>query len=241
MPDPTPVHGTIEFFAPDGEIDLSSSHWTFQDGGAINTSADRDSEPGKDGDELLATLHNSRSTTSFSYVHDGTGTYYTFPKIGSIPDGWHIDSIRCIWDRSKARAHLTVNCHKHNAGANHTTAPRKYTPSLAQIPVVSFGVPAVFTGGSNKNAFTLDQNAVVDLRTATYDVSCTHIDEPGRNGNVLKSNNHDGVETLSLELTGSVLPDDYTTDWSQPASANTPSNSGVTTSSLTLEHHIAHD
>lgn len=235
------THGTIDFFAPSGAIDLSSSHWTFQDGGGISTSSQRDSDLKADGDELASTLHNKRSSTSFVYVHDGESDFYEYPKIGLVSGGWHVDSFRCVWSRDRARAHLTVNCHRHDQGVNHTTAPRKYSATLTAIPVASFGVPSVFTGGTGKNAFTLSANAVIDLRSATYEVSCNHIDEPGRLGNTLASQNHDGVESLEIELTGAPTADDYTTDWQLPSSSKTPSNSGVTTASLSLEHHIAHD
>lgn len=238
---PTPVHGTIQFFAPTGEIDLTASHWTFQNGGAVNSTSARASDLGRDGNELYATLHNKRSTTSFTYVHDGATGNYAFPKVGTVSGAWHVDSFKVSWNRERARATLTVNCHRHDQGVNHTTAPRKYSATLTQIPVPAFGVPAVFTGGTGKNAFTLDANAVIDLREAEYSVSCTHIDEPGRTGANLASNNHDGVETLEVSFTGAATADDYSTDWSAPSSSSTPSNTGVTTSSLSLEHHIAHD
>ena len=99
-----------------------------------------------------------------------------------------------------------------------------------------FGCPSDFG-----DAFALDAQAVVDLRDATYSCQCTHTDENGRSGEFLKGDNNDGVETLTVNLTGNATSDDYSTTWDATSDSTTPSNSGVTTSSITLEHHLSAD
>lgn len=227
--------GTIEFFDPKCLITCVDASWEFQDGGAVNNTRTRANELGMHGDEIRKKLHDNKASTSFVFVHKGTGEKYVWPKIGLHSGGWHVDGFSCRWDRTKCAAVLTVNCHKHNAGTMHTDC-RTYTPSLANVPVVDFGCPSNFGDG-----FTLKADAVVDLRDVTYNVSATHIDELGRSGEELKGNNHDGVETLQVNLTGAATADDYTTSWDCPTDTTTPSNTGVTTTAVNLEHHIAAD
>lgn len=230
------AHGTVGFFEPaDPSLGLDSS-WEFQDGGGKSTSSTRDQDLGKDGDEIGSALHDKKTTTTFQYVHKGTGANYVWPNVGAVAGGWHIDSFRCRWDRNRKRAHLEVSCHRHEGGAATPHADcRTYVPSLDEIPVPSFGCPAVFG-----DAFALDESAVVDIREATYTVECSHVDELGRSGEELKGNNYDGKETLEVSLTGAATADDYDSSWDNPDSGDTPSNSGATTSSFTFEHHIAH-
>jgi len=232
------VTTSIEFF---GTASVSAPDigacWNLQNGGGIAKSKTRSGELGAAGDELLSALWDEKWSTSFTYVFKQPSTAvsnYPFPKVGDVIGGWHIDGFSCAWSRDKAAATLTLNCHKHG-NANHD-ACRKYTPSLSAIAVASFGVPSAFG-----TAFTLAQGTSIDLRSATYSVQCNHVDEPARDGTHLAGNNYDGSETLAVELTGAAGSDDYTTTWDNTSANGTPSNTGVTTTSLTLEHHLAHD
>ena len=235
---PEAVHGTIGFFETESVSAPSLGNgWEFQNGGGENRAWTRDNDLGKSGDELQSALHDEKVTTSFTYVFKQPSTpvtHYTWPKIGQVSGGWLFDNFSVAWSRDKLAAVLTLNCHRHGSG-NHEQG-RTYTPSLAAIAVPSFGVPSSF--GS---AFALASGAVVDLRSATYTVGVTHVDETGRSGGHLKGDSHDGVETLAVELTGAATADDYTTSWDKTGAARTPSNTGVTTSSLSFEHHLQHD
>ena len=233
------AHGTIDLFAPvDPELGLSAE-WTYQDGGAIQHSKTRAAEPAKDGDELRSALHDGKSTTSFVYIFKQPATavtVLTFPKVGNVVNGWHIDGFSCTWDRAQLAPKLTVNCHKHDANNHADSSCRTYTPSLAAIPVTAFGCPADFGA-----AFKLTTGAVVDLRSATYAVQVNHIDELSRVGEELAGENHDGSETLSVELTGAATADDYTSSWDQVSDGVSPTNAGATASSFSFEHHVAAD
>lgn len=235
------AHGTVAFFAPSSGITVDDS-WEFQDGGAVQNQRERASELGSDGDEITSAMHGGKATTSFIFVHKGTGTNLVFPKVGLVTGGWHIDSISVRWSRDQIAPKMTVSCHKHTAGATHAAdGCRTYTPSLASIAKQAFGCPSAFTGGTGKNAFSIASGAVVDLRDATYEVSVKHIDEPNATGGNLAGDNYDAVETLSVNLTGEATADDYTSDWDRTDDACTPSNTGATASSFTFEHHLAHD
>ena len=233
------AHGTIDFFAPaDPNLGLSAE-WEFQDGGDIQHSRTRAAEPKRDGDELRSKLHDGKSTTRFVYIFRQPATaveVLTFPKVGKIAGGWHIDGFSCSWDRQQLAPKLTVNCHRHDANSHAEDSCRTYTPSLAAIPVTEFGCPADFGA-----AFKLTTGAVVDLRSATYAVQVSHIDELSRVGEELAGENRDGRETLSVELTGAATSEDYTSSWDQVDDGVTPTNSGATASSFTFEHHVAHD
>lgn len=235
------AHGTVQFFAPACDITVDS-HWKFQDGGAKETTRERASELGADGDEVAHATHGARSTTSFIFIHDGDGDALVFPNPGTVSGGWHIDDFSVVWSRDAIAPKMTVNCHKHESGTNHSSGScRTYTPSLVAIAPQTFGCPSAFSGGTGKNGFTLAQGAVVDLRDATYTVKCSHVDEANRTGGELAGNNYDGVETLEVNLTGEATSDDWTSDWDRVSDGVTPSNTGATATKLSFEHHLAHD
>lgn len=229
------ANGTIDFFNPSSGISVDAS-WTFQNGGDIETETTRNAELGSSGDELASALSAKRSSTSFIFLHSGSGQTLVIPAAGTVSNGWHFDSVSISWSRDQMRPKMTVACHRHDNGNNHATGScRTYASSLAAIPVVAFGVPSSFGA-----AFALDAHAVVDLRSATYTLECTHVDENGRDGTELAGDNHDGRETLQVELTGSVTADDYVSTWDCTSAGNSPVNTGATASSFTFEHHVAH-
>lgn len=232
------ANGTVEFFGTESVAEPSiHASWVFQNGGAVNRSKSRAAELGRSGDEIRSAMYDEKSTTSFTYLFVQTQTpvsHYVWPKIGVVLSGWHVDGFSCVWSRDKPAAVLTLNCHRHGASGHDEC--RTYTPSLAEIAPPSFGVPASFG-----DAFALDAEAVVDLRSATYAVQANHVDELKRDGTHLRGDNYDCSETLSVELTGKATSDDYETEWDMPSDAATPSNTGATTTTLSFEHHVAHD
>lgn len=227
--------GTVGFFEPTSEINVPSC-WEFQNGGAVNNSRTRASELGRKGDEIRKALHDKKASTSFIYILNITEGEIEWPKVGIVSSGWHIDGFTVSWDRGSIAPKMTVNCHKHTGGKNHETGDcRTYTPSIV-VNAQDFGCPSDFGA-----AFKLAAGAVVDLRDASYSFQVSHIDELGRTGELLKGDNHDGVETLTVNLTGAATAEDYETTWDNTGDSVTPSNAGATSSSITLEHHVAAD
>jgi len=230
------AHGTVEFFNPTCPITVGAD-WDFQTCGPKQTADNYANELGQHGDELRHATHGKRTSWSWTFVNNlDTGTI-TIPKGGLVSEGWHIDSIQIQWGRDQIKPKMTVNAHRHDNGNPHADGScRTYTATVA-IDAVAFGVPG------DLGAIALANGATVDFRSATYTLQVSHIDEPGRDGSQLAGENHDGVETLSVELTGDATADDLEIDaaWTNDQKAKTPSNTAATTTSLNLIHHISND
>ena len=231
------ANGTIEFFA--SACPLSFTGWELQSEGPRSTEVNYTNELKADGDELANASTGTKTTGSWVFVSTvapGTNATLTIPNVGQIASGgWHLDEVSISWDRQQMKPKMTVTAHVHS-GTGHTAGScRQYAASVS-IPAVAFGVPADLGGVS------LADGAVVDFASATYKLTCNHIDEPGRAGAFLAGDNHDGVETLEVNFTGNVTSDDYVvaTGWKFNTRSFTRSNTAATTSSIALVHHIAH-
>lgn len=232
----------VTFFAPEcpaAIITLMGNTWEFQNQNAEQRSKDYINELGRSGDEIIKALVNGKTATGWQFVCTATTSTSILPsglKAGSVVGGYHIDSIEVGWDRGQVKPKITIVAHAHDGVDGGHNACRTYTPSVS-FAAVAFGIP------SDLGAVALSSEAEVDFRSATYRLAVSHIDETGRSGNQLKGDNHDGVETMNVEFTGDADADDYEIEdgWSAPHSGRTPSNTGVTTSSLELVHHISAD
>ena len=230
------VHGTVEFFNPTCPITVGSD-WDFQTSGPRQTGSNYVNELGSDGDELRHATHGKKTSWSWTFVNNLDTGSISIPKGGLVSAGWHIDSIQIRWGRDQIKPKMTISAHMHEDGTPHAAnGCRTYSASIT-IDAVVFGVPPDLGG------VALADGAVVDFRSATYKLEVSHIDEPGRDGTQLAGENHDGVETLSVEFTGDATADDYEleTGWTNDQKTSTPSNSAATTTSLNLIHHLAHD
>ena len=230
------AHGTVEFFNPTCPITVGSD-WDFQTSGPKQTAENYVNELGAHGDELCHATHGKKTSWSWTFVNNLDSGNISIPKGGLVSAGWHIDSIEITWDREQIKPKLTVNAHKHEAGTNHAANSCRTYSATVTIAAVAFGVPADLGGAA------LASGAEVDFRSATYKLEVTHSDEPGRNGEQLAGENHDGVETLEIEFTGDATADDYEIEdgWTNDQKTTTPSNTAATTTSLNLIHHIAND
>lgn len=233
------MNNRVDFFAPECPADILAAlgaGWEFQNQNAEQRSLDYLNELGQRGDEILNALINGKTTTGWQFVSTASTGNLTLVKIGQILGGYHFDSLEVSWDRGQIKPKLTIVGHAHDGVENGHNVCRTYTPSIA-IPAAVIGVPA------DLGAIKLTESAEVDFRSARYSLACSHIDETGRAGNQLKGENHDGVETVSVDFTGAATADDYaiTDGWSKPSSSKTPSNTGATSSSLELVHHISAD
>ena len=238
----------VTFFAPECPAAILTAvggGWEFQNQNAEQRSKDYINELGRHGDETARKLVNGKTATGWQFLSKHTsgniiappasGQTFTFP-VGGVIGGYHIDSIEIGWDRGQLSPKLTILGHAHDGVTGGHNVCRTYSPTVT-IAVAAFGIPA------DLGAVALSSEAEVDFRSATYRLAVSHIDETGRSGNQLKGDNHDGVETMNVEFTGDADADDYEIEdgWSAPNSGRTPSNTGVTTSSLELVHHISAD
>lgn len=227
----------VNFFAPEcpeAILTVLGSSWEFQNQNAEQRSKDYINELGKTGDEILKALVNGKTSTGWQFVSTATTGDLTIPKVGQVVGGYHIDSAEVSWDRAQVKPKLTIVGHAHDGVTNGHNDCRTYSPTI-EVGATAFGIPA------DLGAIKLTEMAEVDFRSARYSLSCSHIDETGRTGNQLKGENHDGVESFSVEFTGAATSEDYTVSdgWSNTSNSKTPSNTGATTSSLELVHHIS--
>ena len=229
----------VNFFAPECPEEILAAlgdSWEFQNQNAEQRSLDYINELGKRGDEILHALVNGKTSTGWQFVSTANTGTINIPKVGQILGGYHIDSAEVSWDRGAVKPKLTIVGHAHDGVQGGHNTCRTYSPTI-EVEATTFGIPA------DLGAIKLTESAEVDFRSARYSLSCSHIDETGRAGNQLKGENHDGVESLSVEFTGDAAPGDYSISngWSKPSSSRTPSNTGVTTSSIEIVHHIKAD
>lgn len=226
------ANGTLEMFSPVNLIG-NVTGWQFQTGGGEREAFDRSQELKDDGDELMSALTNGKKTATLNFVSTLSTGKLSWPAVGSHINGWHIDQVRITWDRGQIRPKMAVTVHKHTSGTMHSTC-RTYASTLSgQIDAQAFGCPSTFG-----TAFALDANSVAAMRSATLTVTAKHVDEPNATGGNLMGDNHDGSETLEVELTGKSIT--YTSTWDRTDNGDEPSNTGATTTSMTFEHHIAH-
>jgi len=171
----------------------------------------------------------------------------TLPKVGYVTSlGWHIDSLKV--DYSVGWPKLTVTVHKHDgATGSHTTGDcRTYTTTLA-LPA-GFGIPEKIDDLTTPTAVTKFELAaevldVVSLRSLSYGISATHLDEPGKTGDWHKGENRAGIETLDVEFIG--IPDDgdltIGTEWKKPSDSENDTNQSATNRRLSLTNDILKD
>ena len=231
-------HGTIAFFQSTSPFSFSG--WELQKTNPRRTVLDYLNEFKGDGDELMHASPGSKTSGSWEYIltlAPRTEVVIPIPNVGQISSGgMHLDELTISWGNQQIKPKMTVSAHAHGVGTPHASGDCRQYAASVEIPVVIFGIP------DDLGAVKLADGAVVDFRSATYKLSCSHIDEPNRTGGQLAGNNYDGVETLEVQFTGNITSDDYeiAQGWSFTDRGIEPSNVGATVSSISLVHHVAH-
>ncbi|MGN0851855.1 MAG: hypothetical protein ACI4Q3_00600 [Kiritimatiellia bacterium] len=223
----------VEFFGTDsafGEI----TGWEPQNGPNPANAKSYSNALGQDGDEIRNAEYDAKTTYTNTYVSTLTTGNLTIPAVGDIIDGVHIDSVQVTYNQTGFPT-MTVTGHKHTQG-NLDANTRKYRPSVT-LPAVALGVPSEI-----EDAFELSASADCGMRSLTYTLSATHVDELNGTGGHLAGENHDGVETIAGELTGSaIIGTDLSFDsaWFNDTNGKQQSNTGATTTSFNITKHIA--
>ena len=215
----TSPFGTIAGFEP-------------QDGGGETTDKERASALGADGDEFRHVDHNENKSVTATYIPDGTvTTNFTIPAAGSLLNGYVVDSVSLAY--SQEFPVLTLTGHKKTKVVTGAYANmRTYSPTI-DLPYVVLGVP--------------DQLGPIKCegaRSATYELTCNHVEEVGGEDYLVGANNHDGTETLTVESVCALTIDstfEYKDEWTATSSAKNKSNSAATANNMTLVRHLAHD
>lgn len=235
---------TITFFDPQDVFGLASSNgWALQSGGNRQESVDTSRALGADGDEIAAVDHGRKEQVTCSYVSAATSGNLAIPNVGAIlggtgaAPGWHVDSVKVGYSQTGLPT-LEVSGHKHLTGAADAGC-RTYSATVT-LPAQAIGVPREIAG-----VYALDTDAPCAMRSMSYTLTCSHVEEQDCNGDNLASDNHDGVETVEIEVTGVAASasdlgagDGWHVD---SLSVSDQSNTGAAKTSLTLSKHIAHD
>ena len=236
------ANSKIKFFSP---VEVTGPHtgWELQTGGNPSLARQRASVLKSDGDELAAVQYGAQYSYTENYTASAFSGNMTVPNVGAVKNGAHVDSVSVAYSQTAAPT-LAVNSHKHatvDGTAIEHDACREYEPSII-LPARAIGVPVTLKKKAGDTAvFTLPEG--VGIRSLSYQLQCTHVDENDGNGDHLAGDNYDGVETLTIEFTGEVDVADLNldADWMKPDSfAHTNGNTQATTTSMTLTHHVAH-
>ena len=183
------------------------------------------------GDELRSKNFNHKTTVSADYTANAATA--AIPKAGAVLNGFHVDTVTVKYNQNDF-AKMTITGHKHGSPAANHPACRTYTGSLATVGVI-FGCPATLPGILNVSG--------AGVRSATYTLGCSHIDEPGSQGEFLAAGNHDGVETSEVEFcdTLGATGADTTNGWSLSTRNTSLGNTQADAVTVSAEHHIQKD
>lgn len=232
----------VIFFDPDSVIG-ELADWEVQEGSNPSVTRQRAQALKANGDEMNSVQYGAQVAYSMNYkAKTVSGTGFTVPPVGKIMNGKHIDSVEVGYSQTDFPT-LAVAAHAHAAldgTAEVHDDCRVYVGSVV-LPVREIGVPSTLKDTSEATIFTCPDG--VGMRSLTYALSVNHIDEPDGEGGHLAGQNHDGVETLTLEFTGEVDIADLAIDsgWKLPdTDSKGRTNTGVHTTSVTITRHIAY-
>lgn len=206
------------------------SGWTPQQAGGKDKTKTRASVLGADGDESAHVDHDNRETVSATYASTGSGQTLTIPAFGAVLNGYMVDSVNVTYAAQDV-PQMTVAGHKHldtATGASGHSGMRTYAGTVT-LPNVALGVPDAIGPLSTTGA-----------RSASYSLSGTHIDEFGGQGKHVAADNHDGVETVTMESIEAITVTDSGNDWTVESDSDSKSNNAATANTVTATKHIAH-
>lgn len=199
------------------------------------------------GDVSATQAHNATERRTLVYESQKASGSLTLPSVGTVTaSGWHIDSVKV--DYAVGWPKLTIACHKHTGatGTHAADSCRTYTCTLA-LPA-GFGVPETISDLTTPTAvkkFELAAAALADvsIRSLSYGLSLTHLDETGKDGDWHAGENRAGIETLDAEFIG--IPDDADltigTDWHTPSDSENDTNQSATNRRLSIAHDLLKD
>ena len=236
----------VTFFAPVDPININTLlslegalQWVVQNP-APNTQADRASGLGANGDEAAWKSHNLRKQVTITYKCFAASGNLILPKIGVIASTFHIDNVKLDYD-PVGWPTLTVAIHKHLGASTHAEASCNTYATDIVFPA-QFGVPTSISTATPTVMFALGSTAVA-LKTLSFSLTCTHLDELGGTGDWLAGDNHDGVETLDAEFTGIPADADLTISaaYHKGSDGDPTTNTGASSRKLSLTRHIARE
>lgn len=187
----------VTFFNPAADLPLppwaAQSQWTPQ-ADSSTTTRQRATALDATGNETASALHNTLTTRTLTLVSTQAEGFLALPAIGAIIDtdslSWHLDSLTLALTPADWPT-LTLTLHTH--------APRRHTPCRTFAPTLKIpagrGIPPAPAGFSATDLGT-------GITAFTYHCQTTHVDATDGAGDHLAADNHRGLETVSLTLTG---------------------------------------
>lgn len=142
---------------------------------------------GADGDEVARASIDSKTTGSNVFKCFATGGNLTFPNVGAVSNGYHIDDWSCAFSPTDWPV-LTVNFHKHTAN-DHASENE-------------FACPLTIANGKGVPVILADAGSVAGRRSASVSLAATHVDELDGDGTHLAGATVNGQLTVELEHTG---------------------------------------
>jgi hypothetical protein len=237
------------FFSPADPLDLntllgidtaSPLCWIVQTNAPSGTQ-DRASGLGQDGDEIAHVEYNAKSSASLTYKCYAASGTLKLPSVGEISGGYHIDSVGLAYSPTDWPT-LTIAAHRHDGttGTHAAGSCRTYSPTL--VFPAQFCIPHELRAEDATVMFKMSATGVA-MRTLSYGLSCTHVDETGSCGDWIAGDNHDGTETLDAEFTGYPDGPDLVVNpaWSKTSDGISEGNTAVNSRTISLTRHLAHD
>lgn len=221
------------FFNPTNYFENETTGWEIQSS-QESFSCQRGQSLNSCGDETKYCIYDKKTSVTCNYAIADSQTAI-IPRVGSISsNGFHVDSVSVNYS-AVDYVTMTINGHKHAETANgtaHATC-RTYGGSIANIDT-EFGCPSTITG------LVIPDTAYV--RSFVHNVSCTHNDVLGANGEWCASENRDGVETVSVELSdNSTITADVSHGWSINSGSYNRSNTTEESQSAEATRHFSFD
>ena len=247
----------VEFFAPEDGLSLGGV-WEIQNHNT-SQSANRAAALGANGDELPSTVvkYGGQKSVTFNYVCKAASGNVALPKLGAIAStygGFHIDSYTATYNQQGALT-LAVTAHKHGNGGTAHGATRTYSPTVV-LPARVLGIPSKIEDADENTLFELLATSGMGMRSLSYTFTVNHVDEDDGDGEHLAGDDYDATETLAGEITGNATETTHFTvagattgtggavedaGWINTSGSTNVQNTAATTTSFSLEHHVAHD
>lgn len=232
------------FFTPTDPIEINTlldleegdAQWIFQSA-TPETQSDRASGLATNGDEAAWKAYNAKKSVTAVYKCFALSGNLKLPDVGVVASTFHIDSVKLDYDPAGYPT-LNVSMHKHTGATTHATSSCNSFATDIVFPA-QFGIPSTLFDNTIET-FALDA-AGIGMRSLSFGLGCTHVDELGGTGDWLAGDNHDGVETLDIEFTGAPDDEDFTFDstWHKGSDGTPESNTSVNTRKVSLTRHIA--
>jgi hypothetical protein len=226
----------VPFFSPTDVLSLGGT-WAVQEN-SLSESNQRAQGLDAVGDEAAGQTYDNKTAGTIVYEdHSAAGGTLTLPAVGSVAGGYHIDSLSLAYNAT-GWPRLTVTVHKHADNSHADGDMNEY--SATPVFPTGFGIPRELEDALEASLFSITDDDA-GLRSMTYTLGATHVDENDEAGDHLAGQTRDGVETLAVEFTKIPAVVTIAAGWDEMTDGSNKSNTAAETASMSWEHHVARD